>query len=114
MLRSSESSLVDALRFNVHDLEIAYALGLAQLTNGQALAASGNFAAVYHEGGERAPQALDNLRAIDRLLNPNSTIPFVGVVSVMPTTPRLSRDWLASRIDGGWLLSRPRNHWSPS
>jgi hypothetical protein len=76
MLKSSESSLVDALRFNVHDLEIAYALGLAQLANGQALAASGNFAAVYHEGGERGPQALDNLRAIDRLLNPNSTIPF--------------------------------------
>src|SRR5271169_138179 len=76
LLKSSESSLVDALRFNVHDLEIAYALGLAQLTNGRALAASGNFAAVYHEGGELAPQALDNLRAIYRLLNPNSTIPF--------------------------------------
>jgi Cytochrome c554 and c-prime len=76
LLKSSESSLGAALHFNVHDLEIAYALGLAQLTNGQALAASGNFAAVYREGGELAPQALDNLRAIYRLLNPNSTIPF--------------------------------------
>ena len=76
LLKSSESSLVDALHFNVQDREVAYALGLAQLTNGEALAASGNFAAVYSEGGELAGQALDNLRAIYGLLNPNSTVPF--------------------------------------
>jgi predicted CXXCH cytochrome family protein len=76
LLKSSESSLVDALHFNDHDMEIAYTLGLAQLTDGEALAAGGTFAAVYREGGELAPQALDNLRAIDRLLNPNSLIPF--------------------------------------
>ena len=76
LLNSSESSLVDALRFNVHDLEIAYTLGLAQLTNGEALAAGGNFAAVYREGGRLAPQALDNLRAIYRLLHPASSVPF--------------------------------------
>ena len=76
LLKSSESSLVDALHFNVHDLEIAYVLGLAQLTNGEALSASGKFAAVYQEGGELAGQALENLRAIDRLLDPNSTSSF--------------------------------------
>ncbi len=75
LLKSSESSLVEALHSNVGDTEIAYVLGLAQLTNGEALAASGNFAAVYREGGERASQALDNLRAIYRLLGPNS-VPF--------------------------------------
>ena len=76
LLKSSESALIEALHFNVGDLETAYVLGLAQLTNGQALAASGNFAAVYRKGGELAPQALDNLRAIYGLLNPNSTVPF--------------------------------------
>jgi predicted CXXCH cytochrome family protein len=76
LLKSSESSLVDALQFNVHDLEIAYVLGLAQLTNGEALSASGKFAAVYREGGELAGRALENLRAIDRLLDPNSTSSF--------------------------------------
>jgi predicted CXXCH cytochrome family protein len=75
LLRSSESSLIEALHLNIHDPEIAYALGLAQLMNGEALGASGNFAAVYREGGQRASQALDNLRAIYRLLDPNS-IPF--------------------------------------
>ena len=76
LLKSSESSLVDALHFHPQDREVAYALGLAQLANGEALAASGNFAAVYREGGELAGQALDNLRAIYSLLNPNSTVPF--------------------------------------
>ena len=72
LLKSSELSLADALHSNTGDLEIAYVLGLAQLTNGEALAASGNFAAVYRGGGELASQAVDNLRAIHRLLNPNS------------------------------------------
>ncbi len=73
LLKSSQSSLLDALHFNPHDLEIAYTLGLAQLSSGQALDASGNFAAVYRAGGELAQKAQDNLRAIDRLLNPSSS-----------------------------------------
>jgi predicted CXXCH cytochrome family protein len=76
LLKSSESSLLEALHINPDDREIVYTLGLAQLTSGRALAASGSFAAVYREGGELAPQALDNLRAIYRLLIPQSSVPF--------------------------------------
>jgi predicted CXXCH cytochrome family protein len=76
LFESATLSLTDALNFSAHDLEIAYLLGLAQLSSGNALAARANFAGVYREGGEFAPQALDNLRAIYRLLDPKSTTPF--------------------------------------
>ena len=76
LLESSETSLLQALHLNDHNLEIAYALGLAQLTLGDAHTASGNFAGVYRQGGELAPQALDKLRAIYGLLDPKSTAPF--------------------------------------
>jgi predicted CXXCH cytochrome family protein len=76
LLKSSEASLTEALRFNGDDAEIAYMLGLAQLSSGDALAASSSFAAVYRNGGEFAPRVLDHLQAIHRLMNPGSTIPF--------------------------------------
>src|SRR5579864_1055126 len=76
LLESSETSLLQALHLNTHDLEIAYVLGLAQLSSGDALDAGGSFAGVYLEGGELAAQALDHLRAIYRLLDPKSAFPF--------------------------------------
>lgn len=76
LLRDSEASLSEALRLNSGDLEIAYLLGLAQLSSGKALAARNTFAAVYRGGGQFAPRALENLRAIYRLLDPGSTTPF--------------------------------------
>jgi predicted CXXCH cytochrome family protein len=76
LLESSETSLLQALRLNTHDLEIAYVLGLAQLSSGDALDAGGSFAGVYLGGGELAAPALDHLRAIYRLLDPKSAVPF--------------------------------------
>jgi len=75
-LKNSEASLLEALNFNKQDLEIAYALGLAQVSFGKATEASSSFAAVYRGGSELAPKALDNLRAIYRLLYPNASISF--------------------------------------
>jgi len=76
LLESAKASLGDALHFDAHDLEALYLLGLAQLSSGDTLAASSKLADVYREGGELAPQALDNLRAIYRLMDPKSKIPF--------------------------------------
>jgi predicted CXXCH cytochrome family protein len=76
LIESAKASLLDALKLNVHDVEITYALGLVQLSSGDAFSASGNFAGVYREGSELAPQALDNLHAIYRLLDHKSTVPF--------------------------------------
>jgi predicted CXXCH cytochrome family protein len=76
LLKNSEASLLEALHFNNQDLEIAYVLGLAHVSSGKAMEASSSFAAVYRGGSEFAPKALDNLRAIYRLLYPNTTISF--------------------------------------
>lgn len=76
LLRDSATSLTEALRLSSADLEIAYLLGLAQLSSGDALAASDTFAAVYRGGGQFSARALENLRAIYRLLDPGSTTPF--------------------------------------
>ena len=76
LLRNSEASLLEALHFNNQDLEIAYVLGLAQLSFGKAMEAGNSFAAVYRGGSEFAPKALDNLRTIHRLLYPSTTISF--------------------------------------
>jgi len=76
LLRTSEASLLEALHFNNQDLEIAYLLGLAQLSFGKATEASNSFAGVYRGGSELAPKALDNLRTIHRLLYPSATISF--------------------------------------
>src|SRR5438309_701405 len=75
-LKNSEASPVEALHFNNQDLEIAYVLGLAQLSLGKAMEAGNSFAAVYRGGSELAPKALDNLRRIYRLLYPSATISF--------------------------------------
>src|ERR1700719_3345831 len=76
LLKKSEAALLEALRFNNRDLEIAYVLGLAQLSFGKAMEASNSFAAVYRGGGKLAPKALDNLWAIYRLLYPRATVSF--------------------------------------
>jgi predicted CXXCH cytochrome family protein len=76
LLRSSEASLLHAQYLNSADIEITYTLGLAQLAAGEALPAAGNFAAIYRDGGEVAPRALENLRAIYKLLYPRSDLPF--------------------------------------
>src|SRR5438132_647436 len=76
LLTNSEVSLLEALHFNNQDLEIAYVLGLAQLSFGKAMEASNSFAAVYRGGSDLAPKALDNLRTIYRLLYPSTTISF--------------------------------------
>jgi tetratricopeptide (TPR) repeat protein len=76
LLKDSESSLLGALHFNADDSETAYTLGLVQLSSGDAIAASGSFATVYHRGGELAPKALEDLRKIYRLVDPSSTISF--------------------------------------
>jgi len=75
-LKDSEASLLEAQHFNNQDLEIAYVLGLAQLSLGKALEASSSFAAAYRGGGELAAKARDNLQAIYHLLYPSSTIAF--------------------------------------
>src|ERR1700741_3822378 len=64
LLKNSEAALLEALPFNKQDLEIAYVLGLAQLSLGKATEASNSFAAVYRGRGKLALKALDNLRAI--------------------------------------------------
>lgn len=76
LLKNSEASLLEALHFNNQDLEIAYVLGLAQLSFGQAMEAGNSFAAVYRGRSALAPKALDNLRTIYRLLYPSTTISF--------------------------------------
>jgi predicted CXXCH cytochrome family protein len=76
LLKKSEASLLEALHFNNQDLEIAYVLGLAQLSFGKAMEAGNSFAAVYRGGSELAPKALDNLRTIHRLLSSSATISF--------------------------------------
>src|SRR6266496_4194685 len=76
LLKNSEASLLEALHFNNRDLEIAYVLGLAQLSFGKATEASNSFAGVYRGGSELAPKALDNLRTIYHLLYPSATISF--------------------------------------
>jgi len=76
LLKNSEASLLEALHFNHQDLEIAYVLGLAQLSFGKGAEASNSFAAVYRGGSELAPKALDNLRTIYRLLYPSASTSF--------------------------------------
>jgi predicted CXXCH cytochrome family protein len=76
LLKNSEASLLDARTLNSADLEITYTLGLAQLTSGKPVEAASNFAAAYRGGGDLAPKALDNLRAIFKLVYPGSTISF--------------------------------------
>lgn len=76
LLRESEASLLQAQNINNQDIEIAYVLGLAQLSSGRTLDASSNFAAAYRGGGELAPNALDGLQAIYRLLYPTPTVSF--------------------------------------
>jgi tetratricopeptide (TPR) repeat protein len=70
LLEESESSLRAAQRSSYEDMEIAYVLALTQFSSGKALEASSNFAAAYHGGGELAPKALENLRAIYRIRIP--------------------------------------------
>src|SRR4029077_19483010 len=80
LLKQSEASLIEAQHSDNHDPEIAYMLALAQLSSGKALEASGNFAAAYRSGGDLASKALENLRAIYRLLYPSSTVAFEAFV----------------------------------
>ncbi len=76
LLAASEASLLRAQHLNSTNLEITYALGLVQLTSGKALPAASAFALIYRDGSEVAPQALENLRAIHKLLYPRSDLPF--------------------------------------
>src|SRR6267378_26752 len=76
LLTNSEASLLEALHLNNQDLEIAYVLGLAQLSLGKAMEAGNSFAAVYRSGSELAPKALYNLRTIYLLLYPSTSISF--------------------------------------
>jgi len=102
LLKSSESSLLDALQFNPRDPEAAYTLGLTQLTSGQALDAGASFAAVYDGGGELAGQALDNLRAIDRLLNPKSSVAFASFLEQATNRwTALTQNWKETREKEG-------------
>ena len=76
LLRESEASLVEAQRLNSSDAEIAYLRGLEQLALGESSESASNFAAAYRAGGELAPKALDNLRAIYKILYPDSSVAF--------------------------------------
>jgi tetratricopeptide (TPR) repeat protein len=76
LLKEAEASLLQAQHFNNQDIEIAYVLGLAQLSSGRTLQASGNFAVAYRSGGELSPKALDSLQSTYRLLYPNQTVSF--------------------------------------
>ena len=70
LLKDSEEALLEAHRLDPQDLETDYILGLAQLSSGKVLEASGNFVPVYRGSSELAGRALDNLRAIYRSLHP--------------------------------------------
>lgn len=76
LLNASEASLDVAQHLNSADSEITYLLGLAQMTAGEPSQAASDFAAIYGSGGEIAPKALENLRAIYKLLHPRSDLPF--------------------------------------
>ena len=76
LLKNSTASLIEARRLNSGDTEITYTLGLVELTAGEPWAAAGDFAAVYRGDGKVAPQALDNLQAIYKLMYPGSDLPF--------------------------------------
>jgi len=76
LLKNSAASLIEAQRLNSGDTEITYTLGLVELTAGEPWAAAGDFAAVYGGDGKVAPQALDNLQAIYKLMHPRSDLPF--------------------------------------
>ena len=80
LLKRSEASLIEAQHLSPEDTEIAYTLGLAQLTSGKPQLAAVNFAAIYRRGGEVAPRALENLQAIYKLLHPQPTPPFEAFV----------------------------------
>jgi predicted CXXCH cytochrome family protein len=82
LLRTAESALTAAGELNPADSEITYTLGLVQLTSGKGNEAASSFAAVYRAGGEAAPRAEKNLRAIYKLLHPRSDIPFETFVQV--------------------------------
>ena len=76
LLQRAEACLLEAQRLNSADLEIAYLLGLAELTAGESSEAASSFAAVYRAGGDLAPKAQDNLRTLYQVLYPSSRVPF--------------------------------------
>lgn len=82
LLTSAESALASARQLNPTDAEIAYTLGLIQLTSGKGVEAACSFAAIYRAGGEVAPKAEENLRAIYKLLHPRSDVPFETFVQM--------------------------------
>jgi len=76
LLKSSQASLIQAQHLNPTDTEITYTLGLVQLTSGDSDSAAVNFVTVYRSGGEIASLALDNLRAIYKLVSSRSDLTF--------------------------------------
>jgi tetratricopeptide (TPR) repeat protein len=81
LLKDAEVSLLEAQRLNSADLEITYLLGLAQFASGESREAANNFVAVYSGGGELAPKALANLKAIYEILDTDSRVPFETFVT---------------------------------
>jgi len=76
LLKVSEASLDRAQHLNSADPEITYLLGLVQLTANETSQAASAFATISGGGSEIAPKALENLRAIYKLLYPRSDLPF--------------------------------------
>jgi hypothetical protein len=76
LLKESVACLLIAQGLNSRDLEIAYALGLAQLSSGKASDAAANFAIAQRGGGDLATKADETLHVVYHLLYPTSSIPF--------------------------------------
>jgi predicted CXXCH cytochrome family protein len=70
-LGQSESNLVRANQSNPADSEIEYTLGLVRASAGETAQAATDFAAVYREAGNFAPQALDRLHEIYNTQHPS-------------------------------------------
>jgi predicted CXXCH cytochrome family protein len=109
LLRDSEASLLEAQRLNSTDNEIAYLRGLDQLALGESSEAANNFAAAYRAGGELAPKALDNLRAIYRMLYPDSRIAFEAFLKQAE-----DRGMAASRVLAGAAAKTAPRDYSPA
>lgn len=90
LLQSAEASLAQAQPLNPADVEITYTLGLVQLTSGDPDSAAANFAAVYRSGGEMAQRALDNLRAIYKLVSSRTDLTFETFVQQTENRPAIS------------------------
>jgi predicted CXXCH cytochrome family protein len=80
LLREAEASLVQARQLNSDDFEVAYTLGLVQLSSGNASGAAANFAAVKEAGGGLEAKADEALHSIYGLLYPTASVPYESFV----------------------------------